>query len=410
MTFTDELVKFIGDQEGFAPRAYLDPKGNTLNQYSIGYGHLIKPFETGSRVIKINRTDTIPVVGSGGRDTTITQQQAYQLFLTDLQSYIRDTESVISNTIWPNLTDKQKVALVSYTYNAGKGSASRGTGLSGFFNSPTNGFKAALEAKNYLRAGEILRDYGVRTADGVVEPALVRRRKLEGELLAGVTLTDTAIVDALPPVNGYDVYFDTTYIKALRTAGLGLIADRIAIKELKAPYETQTNPRPIQDVVRDTALINESQLEGELTLLQGVGSLNVEFERESKEILSRIDNFLPAESAFLVEYDLFEFYPDLMRQEMSANAGNGQLVDYTHAWRAPGKLAITADITIPGASGFRIGQIFWVGRTYEHYKQFGAFQLFGLTETIDINKGWTTQLHARFNVMPTVKIAGLQSE
>jgi hypothetical protein len=98
---------------------------------------------------------------------------------------------------------------------------------------------------------------------------------------------------------------------------------------------------------------------------------------------------------------------------MSANTGvqpNGITPNYSHAWRAPGKLAITADITIPGASGFRIGQIFWVGRTYDHYKKYGAFQLFGLTEDININKGWTTTIHSRFNAMPVDKLLGIQSE
>jgi hypothetical protein len=58
------------------------------------------------------------------------------------------------------------------------------------------------------------------------------------------------------------------------------------------------------------------------------------------------------------------------------------------------------DLTIPGASGFSIGQIFWVDRIYEQYKKIGAFQLFGLTETIDMNRGWTTSIYARLNVIP----------
>ena len=114
---------------------------------------------------------------------------------------------------------------------------------------------------------------------------------------------------------------------------------------------------------------------------------------------------MPAEAQFAVQYDLFEFFPDKMREKMSINAAEGINANYSHARRSPGKLAITANLTIPGASGFRIGQIFWIGRTYEHYKKEGAFQLFGLTETIDLNRGWTTELYARFNAMPTSIIA-----
>jgi len=98
-----------------------------------------------------------------------------------------------------------------------------------------------------------------------------------------------------------------------------------------------------------------------------------------------------------------------MREKMSINAAEGINANYSHAWRSPGKLAITANLTIPGASGFRIGQVFWIGRTYEHYKKEGAFQLFGLTETIDLSRGWTTELYARFNAIPRSVIATAKS-
>jgi len=158
-------------------------------------------------------------------------------------------------------------------------------------------------------------------------------------------------------------------------------------------------------------LYSDSQLDGELALINLAAEANLTLQAEAKSNLAKIDNLIPAEAAFLIQRNLFELQPDLMRQQMSANAGSGNReVDYSHAWRAPGKLAITADITIPGASGFRIGQIFWVGRTYEHYKKFGAFQLFGLTENITIGRGWNTTIHSRFNAMPTGKVKNLKSE
>jgi len=64
------------------------------------------------------------------------------------------------------------------------------------------------------------------------------------------------------------------------------------------------------------------------------------------------------------------------------------------------KLATTVELTIPGVAGFSIGQIFWVDRISEQYKKIGAFQVFGLTETITMDRGWTTNIYARLNIIP----------
>jgi hypothetical protein len=170
------------------------------------------------------------------------------------------------------------------------------------------------------------------------------------------------------------------------------------------------NNKTYKEWLGENTIYSNQQLAGELILLDSAAQVSLELAAESKENLSKIDGLIPAEAAFLVQNNLFELRPDVMRQQMMINAGSGINSNYSHAWRSPGKLAITADLTIPGAAGFKIGQIFWVGRTYEHYKQFGAFQLFGLTEEITINKGWTTTIHSRFNAMPIIKIVGLQSE
>ena len=95
---------------------------------------------------------------------------------------------------------------------------------------------------------------------------------------------------------------------------------------------------------------------------------------------------------------------------MLANAGDSNSSAASldsHAWRAPGKLAVTADIQIPGASGFKIGQVFWVGRTYESFKKNGVFQLLGLTETIDLSRGWVTEIHSRLLALPKNNLIGL---
>ena len=162
-------------------------------------------------------------------------------------------------------------------------------------------------------------------------------------------------------------------------------------------------------IARNEVIASEQQLTGELALLDSVDQNLVQYQQETSNVLSRLgSNFIPSEQYFLVAQNLFEFFPDRMRQEIASNTQMpaGKLTTSTttpvnsHAWRAPGKLATTVDLTIPGASGFSIGQIFWVDRIYEQYKKIGAFQLFGLTETIDMNRGWTTSIYARLNVIP----------
>lgn len=419
MALLDELFEFIGNEEGFLPNAYLDPKGNLENQYSVGYGHLIKTEEIARGFLLLADNTRVPIVGVGGGQTTITQPQAVSLFNRDITFYLTGTERTVGPTTWAKLTDKQKAALVSYSYNAGVGNAREGTGFAGFYN--RNGFKEALDSGNYRRAGEILRDFGVRTAtvNGVrqVVQGLVNRRRTEGSQLANATLASTpsqpGIITQAPVVSA-DEYFQNIYVNPINDRNIRLaIEQRKFVTQYDTPTLSVTTLTPIQDIVRNTAIVDTTQLAGELSLLRGTSAVAIEFVEETKSVVTRLDGLLPKEGAYLVTYNLFELYPDLMRQKMSANSqvdASGEVPNYSHAWRAPGKLAITANVTIPGASGFRIGQVFQIGRTYEHYKNFGAFQLFGLTETIDLSRGWTTELYARFNAIPQSKLAGLKTE
>lgn len=217
-------------------------------------------------------------------------------------------------------------------------------------------------------------------------------------------------------------YFDRTYLTPLRTlanqgGNAGLLAQEVINKISSintSPARTATGQPPrvsLKTFIENNNSITPSEriitdVVGEVAVLGAVATVNLEAQARVQSITSRVNGLLPAEAAFAIQYDLFEFFPDTMRQKMSINSGENP--NYSHAWRSPGKLAITANITIPGTSGFRIGQIFWIGRTYEHYKKFGAFQLFGLTETIDLSRGWTTQLYSRFNAIPLTKVATLK--
>lgn len=226
--------------------------------------------------------------------------------------------------------------------------------------------------------------------------------------------TGTTSTPSTPSRDTLESYFKITYLDALARSGdtakptLDAFRNKQITTTYEAPLRSRQDAVPFQEALVDITVYSLTQLEGELALLQGVNEAQSKAEANAIGVLNRSEGLLPSEIAFIVLNDLIELYPDIMRNKMLANSSDSS--DYAHAWRAPGKLAITANITIPGASGFRIGQVFWLGRTYAHYKYLGAFQLFGLTETITVDRGWTTQLYARFNAIPESKLIGLTGE
>ena len=161
------------------------------------------------------------------------------------------------------------------------------------------------------------------------------------------------------------------------------------------------------DKQRNGLLILDDTIKGDLQLIAGLASAQVASEAKVNHIAGTIlSTYSLTAKQDLVTSQIFELAPDRMRIKMAqtADTPNGT----SHAWRAPGKLSITADITIPGMSGLRIAQMFWIDRIAENYKKFGAFQIFGITEHIDIGKGWTTSLHSRFNALPHKLLANKQ--
>ena len=154
--------------------------------------------------------------------------------------------------------------------------------------------------------------------------------------------------------------------------------------------------------LNNLTIITEQDLQGEFLLIDGVNSTQAKQQTQVKNLLDdKLKAFSPDAKYLLINSALFEILPDNMRNKMSENSATGGAnPNFSHAWRAPGKLSVTADFTIPGIAGLRIGQIFWIDRISEAYKSYGAFQLFGLTENIDIGKGWTTSIHSRFNALP----------
>lgn len=167
---------------------------------------------------------------------------------------------------------------------------------------------------------------------------------------------------------------------------------------------------PQLDQTRNIMLTNQ-KIQGEVKLIQLLDGFKTETDTKVSQATKNIAGFSLEAQRDLITSTLFSLSPDIMRTLMYQNHDKydpSAGPDASHAWRAPGKLAITATFTIPGMSGFRIAQVFWIDRISEYYKTFGAFQLFGLTEHIDISKGWTTEIYSRFNAIPPKSLANLK--
>jgi GH24 family phage-related lysozyme (muramidase) len=165
---------YISSKEGFGGKAYLDPPNNTKNQYSIGHGHLIQPHEVAQGYIQLSDNKKITVKGSGGKDTTITKEEAKVLLQSDLPKYEKLAADPLGPEAWGKLNQDQKTALISYAYNTGSTQSLVNAGL-----------KDAIMKGESARAAEIISTKGIRTVDGKIHAGLEKRRLSEGALFAG---------------------------------------------------------------------------------------------------------------------------------------------------------------------------------------------------------------------------------
>jgi len=131
---------------------------------AIGYGRNITDAEIKSGQIDLGNGEFIKVSGEGGKDTTITKEQADKLFSKDLGRYETIVVRAIGQEAYNKLSQNQKTAILSYVYNTGR---------------VPDGFADAIKAGNYANAAKSIRD-GVATASGEKDP--VRRKQLEAGL------------------------------------------------------------------------------------------------------------------------------------------------------------------------------------------------------------------------------------
>jgi len=210
------------------------------------------------------------------------------------------------------------------------------------------------------------------------------------------------------PLENYTIYLEKNYKNPFKNAPIE-VQREILYTQTNASeyYRTYLGNLKRIDYSKSGSIdylvaLDRPDMEGDLFLIDSLVKKQEKQTQETKSILdNKLGSFSPDAKLMLIASSLFEMYPDDMRNKMSQNSTkSGMNPNYSHAWRTPGKLSVTADLTIPGISGLRVGQIFWVDRISDSYKEYGAFQLFGLTENIDISKGWTTSIHSRFNVLP----------
>jgi GH24 family phage-related lysozyme (muramidase) len=171
-------ASFISSMEGFAGKAYLDPPGNTKNQYSIGHGHLITAHEIKQGYINLGNGKKVEVRGPGGKDTTISKEEAQALLSTDIPKYEKIASDAIGADAWQKLSEDQRSALTSLAYNAPGN-------LPGLVKA---GLRDAIMKGDSAAASNIIYEKGWKTSQGKYLAGLDARRRKEASLFAGGTI------------------------------------------------------------------------------------------------------------------------------------------------------------------------------------------------------------------------------
>jgi len=148
----DLAAQLIAELEGFSPKAYADPPGQT-NLHSIGYGHQIR-------------------TGDGfNTDSQISEPDALDLLHQDLNSTVK----TVNKAVTVDLSPQQLAALYSFAYNVGPGHFQTSTLLK------------RVNAGDFAGAQEQFAVWNI--ANGHVNAGLVSRREKEASLFGSATGT-----------------------------------------------------------------------------------------------------------------------------------------------------------------------------------------------------------------------------
>jgi hypothetical protein len=111
-------------------------------------------------------------------------------------------------------------------------------------------------------------------------------------------------------------------------------------------------------------------------------------------------------------FTLIEFAPHLMsrmilqEKELDVAAKNKYTVDNNLKYSLN---PLEANLTLPGISGLRIGELVRLGRLPKRlFENRGAWQILGLTDTISSEGGWITNMRCRFMPLPPVIVDNLR--
>lgn len=148
---------------------------------------------------------------------------------------------------------------------------------------------------------------------------------------------------------------------------------------------TQTQP---------VRFLEEGECEGCGRLVEKIAQLQRELEvvTESESVKKETETFVEKYPYLEKLFRYIEVFPDFMSSQI-ANDANGNNANAFGA--APGSLSIKASLTLPGITGLRVGELFWIDRIPTFYKAFGAFMVLGLEEEISTS-GWVTRIEAVF--------------
>lgn len=128
---------------------------------------------------------------------------------------------------------------------------------------------------------------------------------------------------------------------------------------------------------------------------------NAEIVRQASKQLDIISvkDKLMREFPYLKElFRYIEPFPDVMTAQIRGSSDDTQANAFG---AAPGALSISAELTMPGINGIRVGELFWIDRIPTFYRAFGAFQVLSIEDTISLD-GWKTQISSRFNYLGTI--------
>jgi lysozyme len=156
-----ELIKsFEGIPDGDPTTVKIDPYLDPVGIWTIGWGHAIAVGDAWLRGAE-NRKAARALYPGG-----ITIEQAETMLRGDVMDSCRDVESLVKKP----LTDNQFAALVSFTFNLGRGNLAKSTLL------------RKLNAGDYAGAAA---EFGRwNKADGKVLSGLVKRRAAEAALFS----------------------------------------------------------------------------------------------------------------------------------------------------------------------------------------------------------------------------------